>query len=400
MTSQTGRTRAALFTAFAGLGVTASFFPAILPAVERVVGGDLSAAIPVLFAGLLVGVLATGPLLAHVSSGAAIVLGSLSQALGILVAAVAPIDVLFIAAAALAGFGFGVVEASASIAAKASVSGSATGLLSALTGTVAVCAAVTPLVIAVGAASVPALGALALLPVVTVVLLGRSAGAASRTAGAAASSAGTAARSAGGPRASGRMLLPVLPFALALPLYVGVETVLSGWSAVIPERALALDPAAAAVGTSVFWTLMALGRFGAAGLRRRGVRAGAILAGGSGAAAVLLGCAGALIDAAPVWALAAVAASVIALAPSYGLILGLALDRLDAAESPAVTGALVACGSIGGTFIPTAILLIGRDPASGVTFAASAVLCLLVPGLVWFARRGARSAPVEQGRVG
>src|SRR5690606_11293050 len=132
-------------------------------------------------------------------------------------------------------------------------------------------------------------------------------------------------RERGGTRSA---LLALLPFAIALPLYVGVETLLSGWSAVIPGRALALDPAAAALGTSAFWALMALGRFGATALRHRDIPPRRILGAATIAAAVLLACAGGAVTTVPVLALIAAAAAVVALAPSYGLILGLALDRI------------------------------------------------------------------------
>ncbi|MCB8045592.1 hypothetical protein JM654_19870 [Microbacterium oxydans] len=58
-----------------------------------------------------------------------------------------------------------------------------------------------------------------------------------------------------------------------------------------------------------------------------------------------------------------------------------------------MTGALVACGAVGGTFVPTAILLIGRDPASSATFFVSAVLCALVPVLMLVAGRAPRKTP-------
>ncbi len=97
---------------------------------------------------------------------------------------------------------------------------------------------------------------------------------------------------------------------------------LSGWSAVIPERILDVDPALAALGTSAFWTLMAVGRFGAAALRRASVSPIWILATATSGAAVLMAAAGMLVGSEPVWALVALAAVVVLLAPSYGLILG------------------------------------------------------------------------------
>lgn len=378
MTDDTRRARAGLFTAFAGLGVTAAFVPAILPSAERAMTADLSAAVPALFAGLLVGVLASGPLLTRWPPRTALMLGSALQAAAVVVVALSGTPAVFIVAAAIAGVGFGLVEASGSVAAKSLATGSATGLLSALLGTVAVCAAVTPLLVAVGSPARALLGILAIVPLLTVAILSGAAAPSSRAEVPA--------------QRDVRGLLVLLPFAVALPLYVGVETVLSGWSAVIPERILAVDPGLAALGTSAFWTLMAIGRFGAAGLRRLSVSPIVILAGATSVAALLMAAAGMLVDSAPVGALVALAAVVVLLAPSYGLILGLALDRLDPARSAAVTGALVACGAIGGTFVPTLILLIGRDPASSTTFLVSAALCALVPALVLVAARSPQRA--------
>ncbi|MCK8478077.1 MFS transporter [Microbacterium aurugineum] len=381
MTARTRRARAGLFTAFAGLGVTAAFVPAVLPSTERAMATDLSAAVPALFGGLLIGVLSSGPLLARRPPRTTLMLGSALQAVAIIAASVADAPAVFIAAAAVAGFGFGLVEASGSVAAKSAAAGSATGLLSALLGTVAVCAAVTPLLVAVGSGMRPLLGILAIVPLLALAML---AGPAAPT-----SPAETPAHR------DVRGLLTLLPFAVALPLYVGVETVLSGWSAVIPERILAVDPGLAALGTSAFWTLMAVGRFSAAGLRRLSVSPIVILVSATGAAAVLMATAGILVESAPKVALGALAAVVVLLAPSYGLILGLALDRLDPARSAAVTGALVACGAVGGTFVPTVILLIGRDPASSTTFLVSAGLCALIPVLMLVAARSPRRASVR-----
>jgi len=381
VTARTRRARAGLFTAFAGLGVTAAFVPAVLPSTERAMATDLSAAVPALFGGLLIGVLSSGPLLVRRPPRTTLMLGSALQAVAIIAAAVADAPAVFIAAAAVAGFGFGLVEASGSVAAKSVAAGSATGLLSALLGTVAVCAAVTPLLVAVGSGTRPLLGILAIVPLLALAML---AGPAAPT-----SPAETPAHR------DVRGLLALLPFAVALPLYVGVETVLSGWSAVIPERILAVDPGLAALGTSAFWTLMAVGRFSAAGLRRLSVSPIVILVSATGAAAVLMATAGILVESAPEVALGALAAVVVLLAPSYGLILGLALDRLDPARSAAATGALVACGAVGGTFVPTVILLIGRDPASSTTFLVSAGLCALIPVLMLVAARSPRRASVR-----
>ncbi|WP_404436254.1 hypothetical protein LG322_14105 [Microbacterium aerolatum] len=378
MTEPSGQpvARVGLFVAFASLGVTAAFVPAILPVAERTIGENLSNAVPVLFFGLLLGVLLVGPLRRMLRLRTTIMAGSALQAVAVIAAGLSTRPATFLAAAAVAGVGFGLVEAAGSIAAKHATTGSATGLLSALTGTVACCAAVTPLVVAATSAEPRASCALAAIPAAAVFLV--------RDVGAPQSAPVISTRAVSS-------LWLVLPYALALPLYVGVETMLSGWSAIIPERALSLEPGVAALGTSAFWTLMALGRFGAAALRRRGLGPGAILAVGSIAATAGLTCGAAFIREQPVWALVSTAVAVTALAPTYGLILGLALDHLDAARGHAVTGVLVACGSLGGALVPAAILLTARDPASVFTYAASAALCALIPVLAgWGRRRGTR----------
>ncbi len=334
---------------------------------------DLSAAVPALFAGLLVGVLASGPLLTRWPPRTALMLGSTLQAAAIVVVALSGTPAVFIVAAAIAGVGFGMVEASGSVAAKSLATGSATGLLSACSARSPSARPSPPLLVAVGSPARALLGILAIVPLLTVAILAE------------------------------RQPLPPAPRFPRSATCAGCSsscrspwrcrcmwassTVLSGWSAVIPERILAVDPGLAALGTSAFWTLMAIGRFGAAGLRRLSVSPIVILAGATSVAALLMAAAGMLVDSAPVGALVALAAVVVLLAPSYGLILGLALDRLDPARSAAVTGALVACGAVGGTFVPTLILLIGRDPASSTTFFASAVLCALVTALMLVAAR-------------
>jgi len=376
--------RSGLFVSFAALGVTAAFVPAVLPVAQRAIGEDLSSAVPVLFFGLLLGVLLVGPLRRMLRLRATVMAGSALQAVAIVAASLSTSPALFLAAAAVAGIGFGLVEAAGSIAAKHAATGSATGLLSALTGTVAVCAALTPLVVAMTSAAPSAACSLAAVPAAAIILV--------RDLEAPQAAPVISTRALGG-------LWFVLPYALALPLYVGVETVLSGWSATIPERALSLEPGVAALGTSAFWTLMALGRFGAAELRRRGIGPQAILTAGITVAMIGLICGGILVREQPVWALAATAVAITALAPSYGLILGLALDRLDAARGHAVTGVLVACGSLGGTLVPAAILLIARDPASGFTFAASAALCALIPVLTgWGGRRALKHTRMSAAR--
>lgn len=378
MSAADARLRRGLFAAFASLGTTAATIPAILPAAARALGTDLAAAVPALFGGLLVGVLVSAPLLVRFPARTTLILGSMLQAAALIVIPLAVSAPVFISATAVAGFGFGLVEAAGSVSAKAVSTGSATGTLNALLGTVAVCATLTPLVVAAAAGMLPLLVLLALIPLASAALLSRAPNAAAPT-------------STSQPRTrSSRKLLGLIPFAIALPLYVGVETVLSGFSATIPQQTLHLDPAVAALGTSAFWALMAVGRFTAAWLRRRDIRPTTMLGVGTSAAAALLGVTGLLMDTAPVLALLTLGLVVVLFAPNYGLIVGIALDHLDPRQSATITGVLVACGAAGGTFVPALVLLLSGGPAASQTFIFSALLCAAVPILVLLGTRVSR----------
>lgn len=364
-----------LFAAFAGMGATAAAIPAVLPSVEQSVGASVVSAIPALFGGLLVGVLASGLVLRRVRALHLAAIGCLVQAVALCGGALAGTAPAFVAFAALAGLGFGLTEASASVASKAASTSSTAAILTALTATVAVTAALTPLLVALAAGiERPSL-------VLLVVAVAQSAAALALFAGARGTAApvrGERGRGRGLRRAS---VLALLPLAIALPLYVGVETVFAGWSAVIPAELLRVDPAAAAIGTSAFWGLMAVGRFISSAMLRGGVSTRRALLGGMLTAAVVLGVAAVVTPTAPAFGLVAIAIAVVALAPTYALTVGLALDRLDDDEAAQATGVLVACGAAGGSFVPAAILFFTDDPTAPATFVATAVICLVVAAL-------------------
>lgn len=365
----------ALHAAFAGMGATAAAIPAVLPSVEQSVGASVVSAVPALFAGLLVGVLASGLALRRVRAMHLAAIGCLVQAIALGGAALAPTATAFIVFAAVAGLGFGLTEASASVASKAVSTTSTAAILTALTATVAVTAALTPFLVAAAAGTGrPPL-------VLLVVAAAQVAAAIALVVGArgiAAPAPVRGERPRGLRRAS---LLALLPLAIALPLYVGVETVFAGWSAVIPAELLQVDPAAAAIGTSVFWALMAVGRFVSSAMLRSGVATRTALLVGLLTAAAMLALAAAVTPAAPTFGLIAIAVAVVGLAPTYALTMGLALDRLDDTEAARATGALVACGAAGGSAVPAAILLLTDDPTAPATFVATAVTCVIVAAL-------------------
>lgn len=354
-----------LHLAFAGLGVTAAAFPAILPTAV-VAHGDAALAAPgTLFAGLLVGVLLSGLLARSGRLARTLALGAALQAAGLLAATTAATAGLFVAAAAISGVGFGITEAAGSASAR-TVSRNAAHALTGLTTSVAAAAALAPLLV-LGGAQVGATGA--------VLVVFATVNAAACVAAATAGRAFDEQPARRGTATHARFGAAWVGFAIALALYVGIESLLAGWSSAIPFALLSADPAWAALGTSAFWACMALGRAGALTAARRGASSRDILTvAGAGSAAMLV--IAALTAAAyPVLSVSAVAATVVLLAPTYGQVLGLALERTGAARAVAVTGSLVACGAAGGALVPLAVLATGSVPGDPSTFVIGAVLC-------------------------
>jgi hypothetical protein len=362
-----------LVVAFAGLGATAATIPAILPALQSDIDGDLLYAVPSLFGGLLVGVLASMPVLARLSPRSATALGAVIQFAALLVIAVAGTQTLVIAAAAIAGFGFGIAEASGSVAAKYAATGTAARTLGFLTGTVAVAAAAFPLLVASlpsGARLVPAIAAAVHLTAATLLVR--------RSAGAVAPEMPDAGRN----QLDRARRIGVASLGIALALYVGVETIFSGWSAVIPGDLLSIDPRAAALGTSVFWSLMAAGRFLSAFLLAHWVEPRQALLVNCIVATAMLVVSSIAAANAPILTVSAIGVAIVALAPSYSLLVGSALDLVDSAATGRVTGLLVACGATGGAVVPAALLFANSAPASSRTLGVAALLCIAIPAIV------------------
>ncbi|NUU05030.1 hypothetical protein [Leifsonia sp. C5G2] len=377
------RQDAALTLAFVSLGAVSAAIPASLPAAATRLGvaaADLLPSVSLLFLGLFAGVVVVA-VARRGSARTMLPVGSGLEAAGLIAVACAPSVPVFLGAALATGIGFGLVEASATALTRARSAHGTPARLSALNGASAVAAAGAPLLIVAGQGAPWApLLAIALVPagaavtgtVVRTGWPGSPDGAPSRARG-----AGSGAGAGSGPGVRGRVTL----LAVALFLFVGAETILAGWSSTLPAQLLDIAPAAAAAGTTVFWTLMAVGRFACTALLARGVRPAVYLPVAALVAAVL-GSAGAAVGRG-VGAALLVAAVVVCVAPGYALLMGCALAVTPPGGAARISSALVAVGAAGGSAISFVVAAtVGAAPAAvllvvSLLLAGCAVLSVL-----------------------
>lgn len=355
----------ATLLAFAGLGITASLIPATLPLLSaeiEVPTQELVPALPALFGGLLFGVL-LAPVAALWRPVLAVVrLGILVQAAGFVVLGTAALPLTVMLGALLCGVGFGLTESSGAVTARSSVTGATGRNLTGLTIAVAAAGATAPLLVVV--AGTPdtvrfVLVSAAAFHLATLLLLARHRATSTVSAGPANIAVGFARvpalrRAAGARDRTGVALSGVTMTGAALFCFVGVEALLSGWSAVLVEREIGADAAAAAVGTSAFWTLAGLGRLTAWLLTPRMLSNRQLTVTCAALIMVSLGASVILLDSAPALALALLGVTVLACGPCYGLLLGDAVERASERSAPVVSAALVALGAVGGTLLPLA----------------------------------------------
>lgn len=392
-----------LVVSFAGLGATASTVPSSIPALAEEFGtatAALTPAVPALFAGVLAGVLLTPALGRRLAPSSLVRAGAVVQALALLLVAASPTPVLFVAGAAAAGLGFGLVEAAGTASARLGAGADAPRLLVRLTLAVAVLGTLTPLAVLAASSA----GAVRLVPVVVAVLqvvvaLQRRAGsAAAAVAADAPAQRSSASGHSGSSRSPGRgVLLPLALTGTAIACYVGVETILSGWSAAIVSVELGADAAVAALGTSAFWLLISVGRLvGVVAGRRLPVEGLGIAA--TAGVALAVGAAALVSEVSAPWAVALLAVAVFFAGPCYALLLGLGLDLVSSARSVGVASALVAVGAAGGVVVPSiAAVLAGSTGEVPVVPAAGAALLMVLAlvGSRMLARR--RSVVVTPG---
>lgn len=356
---------AGLYLTFVGLGATGAVIPAALPTMAQIVGVPTAAllpAVPVLFAGLFVGVAVAPVVVCRVGAGRTVAAGALLQALSLAGLAAAATTGVVITASAIAGVGFGIAE-SGGTALTRTLTASTSRTLTGLTAASAAAAACTPLaVVATGPDTVAlVLCSVAVPPVLAAVTLGRPGQA-------------PPLRPAAGPTT--RPPTPTRWVAVALFCYVGAETVLAGWSAALAQTSFELSPGTAALGTSAFWVLLMTGRLVAAAAIRGGAAPGPVLTACQlGAAASLA--AGSVT--ATVWPATTVLSatfvgvSVVLMGPCYALLLSTGIDAVGTMSTGTKASGLVAAGALGGAAWAAAVAST-TTPLNAITVTVAACL--------------------------
>jgi hypothetical protein len=311
--------------------------PASIPVLAELMGtssATLLPVVPALFVGLFAGVALTPAASSRLPLTAVVAAGAVTQAVALALLAAATTPTAAIVAAGTAGLGFGLVESCGAALARLR-STSHTGLtLTQLTAVTAAIATLTPLAVVAGGTTT---ARLVLIGAALPHLLAASALSANRWGPG--NSTGATPPTAG--RGSARWT------AVSLFCYVGSETIVAGWSAVLPQVGLDLTAADAAVGTSLFWLLLTLGRLTGAAVLARGADPQTVLL------TCQLSCVGLLISSTvtadrPSVALTLLGAAVSVMGPCYALLLGIGLQTVDASGAARLSAVLVAVGALGG----------------------------------------------------
>jgi fucose permease len=326
-------------------------------------------AVPLMFAGLFLGVALAPVLASKIREGALIRAGLLLVASALFLLGISPTPAIFFVAAVLLGGGFGVLEVLGTSAAKRLRADTASKLTT-LNAIFAISAFTTPIVYA--------LIATVFFPQLTFgVLFGI------------ALLFGCVFR--GAESALPQKRVPVTSdkataaFMIAVFFYVGAETVIAGRSSVLVSELGGVSAELAAMGGSSFWGLLALGRVLSIALTPRVLSTRValplwlFLAGGSLVAPWLFWEAMSSLGILVAFGLATIAAG-----PVYALMVGVALDAQHTQSAVSLTSALVVAGALGGFVVPgivqgfprieSAALIAGGAFLAALIFAAAGMV--------------------------
>lgn len=357
------------------MGISASLVPSAIPMVSTKLSlqtADLLPAVPALFGGLFTAVALAPRTIARFGPSTVMRVASLVVGAALALNFLVPTAWVFIASAAAVGLGFGFLEVAATSATRHRQQDTSR-LLTKLNIAFALSAMSAPLLLALEADVFSSrftfiVGAVFALAVATTVGSSPS-------------------------RNQGRVAEPIffrgafVAFALAAAFYVGAESILAGWAATIVFELSSLNPATAAIGSSAFWGLLALGRLLWLVVGAHAVPSSVAMIIWPTFAALSMILSWIAIDSSnSVIALVGFGLATLAAGPIYSLIIGSALDAHQAGSAVALTSFLIFAGAGGGFLLP-ALLQLSPEISSatlmaGGGFAATSIFAALASARV------------------
>lgn len=346
---------------FGLMGSTASAIPALIPHFASRFFIDnfyLLNAVPLLFAGLFLGILVNPLLSTRFGFQQLVRFAGILIAIGLFGIAIATDAQLFFLGSFLSGTGFGLAEVSITSQVKKEINDT-TKLMTKLNAVFAISAMTTPLLVI---AELQFNSSYLMLTIIgfSTLTVGFFVRGTSNTTSA-------IKKLKIGPNG-------VLFLAIA-GLYVGAESVMAGWASTVLGQATVIDTELTPIASSVFWALIALGRIFSIWFTPNHLSENNALVFWPLVAGLSLIFGAVSFQSNPTAALIAFAISVFAAGPVYGQIIGAALKTAELENANAFTTIIIIAGAAGGFLIPALIQL---SPSIAVAGWLSATAMLLV----------------------
>ena len=349
------------------MGATVSLIPAVIPFFAASMSVDvyvLLNAVPILFAGLFVGVLLAPLVRSRLSFRSLVRLAGLLMLAGIFFATAVLSLELFLIGSLLVGLGFGLSEVTITAQVRKEIQNPAT-VMTKLNAGFAVAAMMAPILLVVELTMFQSWWVFALIGAgltLNSFLIQKSSELAQE-------SSVHQGRSA-----------PAALFLLMVGIYVGAESILAGWSAVSFDQLAGLGNEFAPLASSVFWGLIAAGRLISIRIDRSTNTSNSLILWSAVSASSLI-FAVVLFDAGSELLLIGFALAIFAAGPIYGQILAIALETKTASEASRATMTLIVSGSAGGFLLP-AVVQIQPSIEFALLLSGAALACVATMGLI------------------
>ena len=360
------RQRAQLSAVFALMGAASASLPATIPMRANQLGiplGQLMPGVPALFFGLFLGIAFTPIISRSLTTTNHVRIGIAMQSIGVLGIGFLDSQQLFILSSFVLGLGFGQLEVLITSIARVE-SENVGNLLTRLGIYLAAAAFLTP----VGIIAFDLMGASflinLLIALISLFLL--------------------ATFQTEQIKSQGKSFLvvkiankKVYLLILATTFYVGAETILAGWSAVLFSENISQNLTSAPLGTSIFWVGMTLGRVVGtiASSKKLSTKSASILWSlGLSLSLILLS---QISEATPrATFLVILVLAIFFAGPCYGFIIGFAVSQYEEALAVKSATMFVLIGSLGGVLIPSLSQIVLGSQSKNVLLGAAAAAVL------------------------